>query len=103
MNALWDFYFQFTAGASICHCEGLRYITKNLGEFHPSVILCVPLLLENVHKNIIKNLNKSLPKKYVKDDGNPYYDLPFYLKKIVKTKVKNTLGRKTSCIYCWSS
>ncbi len=86
------FLLPIYSGASICHCEGLRYITKNLGEFHPSVILCVPLLLENVHKNIIKNLNKSLPKKYVKEAGNPYYDLPFYLKKIVRMKVKNTLG-----------
>ena len=86
------FLLPIYSGASICHCEGLRHITENLGEFHPSVILCVPLLLENVHKNIIKNLNKSLPKKYIKEDSNPYYDLPFYLKKIVKTKVKNTLG-----------
>ncbi len=86
------FLLPIYSGASICHCEGLRYITKNLSEFHPSVILCVPLLLENVHKNIIKNLNKSLPKKYVKETGNPYYNLPFYLKKIVKIKVKNTLG-----------
>ena len=95
------FLLPIYSGASICHCEGLRYITKNLVEFHPSVILCVPLLLENVHKNIIKNLNKSLPKKYVKNNDNPYYDLPFFLKQIVKTKVKNTLGRKTSCIYSW--
>ena len=80
------------SGASIAHCEGLRYITKNLGEFHPSVILCVPLLLENVHKNIVKNMNQSLPEKYKKVEGNPFNTLPFYLKKIVRTKVKNTLG-----------
>ena len=86
------FLLPIYSGASIAHCEGLRYITKNLNEFHPSVILCVPLLLENVHKNIVKNMNKSLPEKYKKDEGNPFYDLPFYLKKIVKTKVKNTLG-----------
>ena len=47
------FLLPIYSGASICHCEGLRYITKNIGEFHPSVILCVPLLLENVHKNHI--------------------------------------------------
>lgn len=86
------FLLPIYSGASICHCEGLRYIVKNIGEYHPSVILCVPLLLENMHKNIIKNMNKSLPKKYVKEEGNPFNDLPFYLKKIVKTKVKNTLG-----------
>lgn len=86
------FLLPIYSGASIAHCEGLRYITKNLNEFHPSVILCVPLLLENVHKNIVKNMNKSLPEKYRKKEGNPFYELPFYLKKIVKTKVKNTLG-----------
>ena len=69
------------------------YIAKNMQEFHPSVILCVPLLLENLYKNIIKNMNKSLPDKYKKQNNeNPYSDLPFLLKKIVKTKVKNTLG-----------
>ena len=86
------FLLPIYSGASICHCEGLRYIVKNIGEYHPSVILCVPLLLENMHKNIIKNMNKSLPEKYKKPDGNPFNDLPFYLKKIVKNKVKNTLG-----------
>lgn len=86
------FLLPLYSGASIAHCEGLRYIIKNLSEYHPSVILCVPLLLENIHKNIIKNMNKSLPEKYKKVEGNPFYDLPFYLKKIVKNKVKNTLG-----------
>lgn len=86
------FLLPIYSGASIAHCEGLRYITKNLGEFHPSVILCVPLLLENVHKNIVKNMNKSLPEKYRKKEENPFPDLPFYLKKIVRNKVKNTLG-----------
>lgn len=86
------FLLPIYSGASICHCEGLRYIVKNIGEFHPSVILCVPLLLENMHKNIIKNMNKSLPDKYKKSEGNPFNGLPFFLKKIVRAKVKNTLG-----------
>ena len=80
------------SGASIAHCEGLRYIAKNMQEFHPSVILCVPLLLEKLHKNIIKNMNTSLPEKYRKENENPFSSLPFYIKKVVKTKVKNTLG-----------
>ena len=87
------FLLPIYSGASICHCEGLRYIVKNIQEYHPSVILCVPLLLENLHKNIIKNINKGLPKKYQKENNeNPYKDLPLFLKKIVKAKVKNTLG-----------
>ena len=87
------FLLPIYSGASIAHCEGLRYIATNMQEFHPSVILCVPLLLENVHKNIVKNMNKTLPNKYKKQNNeNPYHKLPFILKKIVRTKVKNTLG-----------
>ena len=86
------FLLPIYSGASVCHCEGLRYIVKNIQEFHPSVILCVPLLLENVHKNIVKNMDKSLPEKYRSKDGNPYKNLPFIIKKVVKSKVKNTLG-----------
>ncbi len=86
------FLLPIYSGASIAHCEGLRYISQNMAEFHPSVILCVPLLLEKLHTNIIKNMNKSLPEKYKKENENPFSSLPFYIKKIVKNKVKNTLG-----------
>lgn len=87
------FLLPLYSGASICYCDGLRYILKNIGEYHPSVILCVPLLLENMHKNIIKNMNKTLPKKYVKSPNeNPYDNLPGLIKHVVKSKVKNTLG-----------
>ena len=88
------FLLPIYSGASIAHCEGLRYIAKNMAEFHPSVILCVPLLLEKMHRTIVRNMNKTLPEKYRKEnqDENPFDTLPFFLKKIVKTKVKNTLG-----------
>lgn len=86
------FLLPIYSGASVAHCEGLRYIAQNMAEFHPSVILCVPLLLEKLHKNIVKNMNKSLPEKYRKENENPYNDLPFIIKKVVKNKVKNTLG-----------
>ena len=88
------FLLPIYSGASIAHCEGLRYIAKNMAEFHPSVILCVPLLLEKMHKTIVRNMNKTLPEKYRKEnqDENPFDVLPFFIKKIVKNKVKNTLG-----------
>ena len=88
------FLLPIYSGASIAHCEGLRYIAKNMTEFHPSVILCVPLLLEKMHRTIVRSMNKSLPEKYRKEnqDDNPFDNLPFIMKKIVKTKVKNTLG-----------
>lgn len=86
------FLLPLYSGASICYCDGLRYISTNMLEYHPSVILCVPLLLENMYKKIIKSMQNSLPEKYTKDTENPIDKLPFFIKKIVKNKVKNTLG-----------
>lgn len=86
------FLLPLYSGASICYCDGLRYISSNMLEYHPSVILCVPLLLEKMYQKIMKNMQKSLPKKYTEGTGNPFDKLPFFLKTIVKTKVKNTLG-----------
>lgn len=86
------FLLPIYSGASICYCEGLRYLSNNMLEYHPSVILCVPLLLEKMHQKIIKNIEKSLPEKYTKDVKNPINKLPFYIKAIVKSKVRNSLG-----------
>ena len=81
-------------GGNISFCEGLKYITKNIQEYKPTFILCVPLLLENVYKKIIKTLKTSLPKKYTEDENKIMQKLPFYLKIIVKRKVKKSLGGK---------
>lgn len=86
------FLLPLYSGASIAFCDGLRYITNNINEYHPSVVLCVPLLLENMHKKIIKSINSGLPDKYKKQNENPFNDLPFYIKGAVKAKVKNSLG-----------
>ena len=81
-------------GGNIAYMEGLRYITKNIQEFKPTFILCVPLLLENVYKKIIKTLKESLPSKYTQDENNIIQNLPFYLKPIIKRKIKKSLGGK---------
>lgn len=81
-------------GGNIAYCEGLKYISKNIDEFKPTFILCVPLLLENVYKKILKTLKNSLPEKYTKEPDKIMENLPFYLKGIVKRKVKKSLGGK---------
>ena len=89
------FLLPLYSGASICYCDGLRYITNNMLEYHPSVVLCVPLLLEKMYQKIMKNIQKTLPKKYtekLKENENIVDKLPFFIKQIVKTKVKNSLG-----------
>lgn len=45
-------------GAAIAYCEGLKHIVKNLSEVRPTMILAVPLILESLYKNIMKNVRK---------------------------------------------
>ena len=45
-------------GAAIAYCEGLKHIVKNLSEVRPTMILAVPLILESLYKNIMKNIRK---------------------------------------------
>ena len=89
------FLLPLYGGASICYCDGLRYINSNMLEYHPTVVLCVPLLLEKMYQKIVKNLRKSLPEKYTKNvekDQDLIDNLPFFVKRAVKTTVANSLG-----------
>ncbi len=79
-------------GGIITYCDGLRYITRNINEYKPSFVICVPLLLENIHKKIVKTLQKSLPKKYFNKDKHFIDCLPAPLRFIVKKKIKKSLG-----------
>ena len=81
-------------GGNISYIDGLKYITKNIQEYKPTFILCVPLLLENIYGKIIKTLKTSIPRKYIQDQNININKLPFYLKLIVKNKIKKSLGGK---------
>ena len=45
-------------GATNVFCDGLRYIQDNLKEYHVSVFVCVPLLLEAMYKKIVAQIEK---------------------------------------------
>lgn len=79
-------------GGTVTYCDGLRYINKNINEYKPSFVICVPLLLENVHKKIVKTLKKSLPEKYFNNDKHFIDNMPAPLRFIVKRKIKKSLG-----------
>ncbi len=79
-------------GGIITYCDGLRYINKNINEYKPSFVICVPLLLENIHKKIVKTLQKSLPAKYFNQDKHFIDCMPAPLRFIVKRKIKKSLG-----------
>ncbi|MCL2165625.1 MAG: AMP-binding protein, partial [Oscillospiraceae bacterium] len=46
-------------GAAIAFCEGLKSIVKNLSEISPTVMLAVPLIIENLYKKIWQNAKKT--------------------------------------------
>jgi long-chain acyl-CoA synthetase len=45
-------------GVTICFCEGLRHITNNLQEYKPTIMMSVPLILENVYSKVVKKAQK---------------------------------------------
>ncbi|MEG0923665.1 MAG: AMP-binding protein [Anaerovoracaceae bacterium] len=45
-------------GAAIAYCEGLKYIPKNLAEVQPTMLLGVPVLIENLYKKIWQNVRQ---------------------------------------------
>ena len=45
-------------GGFMCFCDGLKYIQQNLCEYKPTVLVCVPLILESIYKRIMKNVEK---------------------------------------------
>ncbi len=46
-------------GASVAFCEGLRYIAKNLQESHATIMLGVPLIVENMYRKIWQGAKKA--------------------------------------------
>lgn len=60
------FLLPMSVGASIAICEGLKHIVPNLQETKPTVMLAVPLLVENLYKKINANIVKSKKDKLVK-------------------------------------
>lgn len=53
-------------GASIAYCQGLKYITKNLEEVKPTMLLGVPVLVETLYKKIWKNVRAKGKEKTLK-------------------------------------
>ena len=52
-------YFMFSRGCCVCFCDGLRYIVKNLNEWHCEACISVPLLFENIHGKIQAGIKES--------------------------------------------
>ncbi len=47
-------FFAPYCGVKVTFCDGFKYVLKNMKEFNPSVFVAVPLLLETVHRRLMK-------------------------------------------------
>lgn len=91
----------FYAGACLSFCDGLRYIAQNLCEYKPTVIVSVPLILESIHKKIVKNIEKQGKTKLVnnmKKLTNILEKLHINIKRKVFKDVHEALGGKVRLI-----
>ena len=52
-----------SAGTNNVFCDGLRHIQENLVEYKVSVFVCVPLILEAMHKKIMQTIDKTGQRK----------------------------------------
>ena len=52
------FLCQVYRGATVAFSEGLRHITRNMQETRPTMMLCVPLLLETIYHKVWANIRK---------------------------------------------
>ena len=60
-----DFLEILYMGARIAFCDGLRYIAKNVQEYQPTILMLVPLIIENVYGKIMKQASSNPVKKVV--------------------------------------
>ncbi len=91
-------------GACIAYADSLNAIRRNILEYHPTILVVVPALLELVDKRLQATIIKGCPEKYRSSFENfsiseALGKLPVYLRMIIRHKVKKALGGKIhTCI-----
>jgi len=84
-------------GSSVAICTGLRYVSQELGETSPSVIVGVPLLLEHMYNKIAKTIKAQGKEKIVSKMiklTDSLGCIGYKLKKVVFKQIHGALGGK---------
>lgn len=59
------FLFSLYNGSTVAFCDGLKHISRNLQEYKVTVLITVPLILENIYKRLLRALNNNGKKDIV--------------------------------------
>ena len=89
------FLLAFGYGSSIAVCQGLRYISDNMKEARPSIIIAVPLLIEHIYATIMRSIKKSKKEKavnYMMQTTNALKGIGIDIKKKVFKEIYEGIG-----------
>jgi long-subunit acyl-CoA synthetase (AMP-forming) len=98
-----SFLIPMYKGASVAFCEGLRYITDNLQEVKPTMMLGVPLIFENFYRKIWQNVRKQGKEKLLKriiKVNRVTKKIGINLGKIFFKQITDTFGGRMERIIC---
>ncbi len=85
------FLYPLISGACIAFCEGLRYMSRNIQETRPTVMVCVPYLLDTVYRKIKNNIRLKGSEKRVRA-AVKLTGSSISLKKRVFSEIHDSLG-----------
>ena len=83
--------YPLISGACVAFCEGLRYISRNIQEVRPTVMVCVPYLLDTIYRKIKNNIHKKGSEKRVRA-AIKLTGSSIALKKRVFSEIHDSLG-----------
>ncbi|EMS69524.1 AMP-binding protein [Ruminiclostridium cellobioparum] len=98
-----NFLVMMYNGCCFSFNEGLKYIVQNLQETRPTILMLVPLILENMHKKIIKQASKNLLSKIklnvaLEISNFLYYFLKIDIRKKIFKQVHNIFGGRVRLV-----
>ncbi len=83
-------------GCCLSFCEGLKHILDNLKETRPTILMLVPLILENMHKKIIKQASKTHLSKW---KLNIAIEISNFLYYFLKIDVRRKLFKQVHIVF----
>ncbi len=97
-------FFAPYCGAKVTFCDGFKYVLKNMKEFSPSIFISVPLVLETVHRRILKAIRQKPHGEFKFKTGKVLCKIAskfnIDLKKVFFKEIQDTFGGYMRLIIC---
>ncbi|MGM9598021.1 MAG: AMP-dependent synthetase/ligase [Eubacteriales bacterium] len=94
------FLFPLYRGCCVAFSEGLRYITRNIQEVRPTIVCCVPILLETIYRKIWMNIRRKGIEKKVRNAIKLTRHMGAGVKRKVFAEIHDSLGGRIRMFIC---